>query len=84
MGLSVMAGCLRVSWARSVLVRLEEAGLKKNLAADPFADDLYDLVDANGDGTGGTSYVANPLTHAFTRLGRQAPSTKGSCCRACR
>jgi hypothetical protein len=34
-----------------VLVRLEEAGLKKNLASDPFADDLYDLVDANGDGT---------------------------------
>ncbi len=36
--------------SRSVLVRLEEAGLKKNLASDPFADDLYDLVDANGDG----------------------------------
>lgn len=34
----------------SVLVRLEEAGVKKNLASDPFADDLYNLVDTNGDG----------------------------------
>ncbi len=39
----------REAWKR-VLVRLEEAGVKKNLASDPFADDLYSLVDANGDG----------------------------------
>merc|ERR1712159_19892 len=37
----------REAWKR-VLVRLEQAGLKKNLASDPFADDLYNLVDANG------------------------------------
>jgi hypothetical protein len=39
----------RDAWKR-VLVRLEEAGLRKNLATDPFADDLYDLVDTNSDG----------------------------------
>merc|ERR1711991_378982 len=39
----------RAAWKR-VLTRLEEAGLRKNLASDPFADDLYDVVDTNGDG----------------------------------
>lgn len=39
----------RDAWKR-VLVRLEEAGVRKNLASDPFADDLYTLVDSNGDG----------------------------------